>query len=75
MTIEYIVNARMPTEKAHGVQIMQMGEAIASLGHTVQLVVSNRTTGIHEDPLRTTASAHASRYRGSGRSTWCGSGI
>lgn len=39
MRIHYIVNARMPTEKAHGIQIAKMCEAFASLGHDVTLLV------------------------------------
>ncbi len=33
MRLTYIANARIPTEKAHGIQIMQMCEAFASLGN------------------------------------------
>ena len=32
MKLIYIVNARIPTEKAHGVQIMKMCEAFAAAG-------------------------------------------
>ena len=51
MNILYIANIRLPTEKAHGVQIMKMCEAFARLGHTVELVVPNRRTPITEDPF------------------------
>lgn len=39
----------MPTEKAHGVQIMKTCEAFVALGHDVELVVPNRKTDITED--------------------------
>lgn len=42
MKIAYVENIRLPTEKAHGVQIMKMCEAFASLGHEVSLFVSKR---------------------------------
>lgn len=38
MKVTYIANARIPTEKAHGVQIMRMCEAFAALGNDVTLV-------------------------------------
>ncbi|MDY7041984.1 MAG: hypothetical protein SVX38_14095, partial [Chloroflexota bacterium] len=38
----YIANARLPTEKAHGVQIMKMCEAFAQGGAEVKLVVPFR---------------------------------
>lgn len=41
----------MPTEKAHGIQIMKMCEAFASNGHEVVLVVPNRETSVNEDPF------------------------
>ncbi len=47
----YVANIRLPTEKAHGVQIMKMCEAFAQLGYTVELVVPSRTTPIHDDPF------------------------
>ncbi|MDE2079445.1 MAG: glycosyltransferase family 4 protein [Patescibacteria group bacterium] len=51
MKLLYIANIRMPTEKAHGVQIMKMCEAFAALGHEVELVVTDRKTPITEDPF------------------------
>lgn len=51
MNIRYVANIRLPTEKAHGVQIMKMCEAFASLGHTVELVVTDRATHIPDDPF------------------------
>jgi glycosyltransferase involved in cell wall biosynthesis len=38
----YVANARIPTEKAHGVQIMKMCEAFAQTGAEVELVVPFR---------------------------------
>ncbi len=49
MQIEYIVQARMPTEKAHGLQIAHMCEAFAELGHTVILTIPRRQNPISED--------------------------
>ncbi len=42
MRIVLAANARMPTEWAHGVQIAQMAEAFARLGHEVELLVPDR---------------------------------
>src|SRR5689334_11370116 len=38
----YIANMRLPTEKAHGLQITQMCEAFAEAGQQVTLVVPDR---------------------------------
>lgn len=38
----YIANARMPTEKAHGLQIAKMCEAFAKKGATVTLLIPTR---------------------------------
>jgi glycosyltransferase involved in cell wall biosynthesis len=51
MNIAYLANVRMPTEKAHGVQIMKMCEAFAARGDSVELVVPTRKTPISEDPF------------------------
>lgn len=51
MRIIYVANIRMPTEKAHGVQIMKMCEAFTKLGHEVELLVPDRKTPIAEDPF------------------------
>ena len=42
MKIVYITNARLPTEKAHGVQIIKMIEALSSLNNKVILISPNR---------------------------------
>jgi glycosyltransferase involved in cell wall biosynthesis len=49
--VYYVANIRMPTEKAHGVQIMKTCEAFAQAGARVVLVVPNRKTNITEDPF------------------------
>lgn len=44
MKIYYIANARMPTEKAHGIQIAKMCEAFIEAGTDVTLVMPGRAT-------------------------------
>ena len=51
MQIRYISNARIPTEKAHGVQIMSMCEAFAGLGHDVELVVPRKHDYLKVNPF------------------------
>jgi len=51
MKIFYIANSRIPTEKAHGIQIMEMCSAFAALGHEVELVVPRRKNSIDADPF------------------------
>ncbi len=48
MKILYVANARMPSEKAHGIQIAKTCEAFAKAGADVELVVPNRRTHIKE---------------------------
>ncbi|HEY4504876.1 MAG TPA: glycosyltransferase family 4 protein [Candidatus Paceibacterota bacterium] len=50
MRIAYVANVRIPTEKAHGVQIMKMCEAFAFVGEEVELVLPTRRTHISTDP-------------------------
>lgn len=50
MKIIYIANARMPTEKAHGIHIMKMCEAFA-LGNEVKLILPKRLNKIKDDPF------------------------
>ena len=47
--IIYLANVRLPTEKAHGIQIVKMCEAFAGLGLEVELVVPNRLNSIQDD--------------------------
>jgi len=42
MKLLYLANIRLPTEKAHGLQIMQMCEAFASIADHVTLMVAHR---------------------------------
>ncbi len=51
MKLLYIANIRLPTEKAHGVQIMKMCEAFSGLGYGVELVVPRRLNKIKDDPF------------------------
>jgi len=51
MKITYITNVRIPTEKAHGIQIMKMCDAFVSNGYEVELVVPKRSNNIIEDPF------------------------
>jgi len=51
MNIFYIANARIPTEKAHGVQIMKMCESFSNIGHSVTLLVPKRKTSITDNPF------------------------
>ncbi len=52
MKIIYIANSRIPTEKAHGIQIMNMCEAFSNQGIDVELVVPWRFNPIKEDPFK-----------------------
>ena len=47
----YVANMRLPTERAHGAQVMKACEAFAKAGHDVELVVPNRRNAILEDPF------------------------
>ncbi|TAL49398.1 glycosyltransferase [Patescibacteria group bacterium] len=51
MKLIYIANIRLPTEKAHGIQIMKMCEAFAAQGVGVKLVVPRRKNFIKDDPF------------------------
>lgn len=44
MKLYYVANARMPTERAHGIQIAKMCEAFIEAGVEVTLIVPNRRT-------------------------------
>lgn len=47
----YVAFMRLPTEKAHGLQIVKTCEAFAEQGIDVELVVPNRKTPITKDPF------------------------
>lgn len=51
MKITYLANIRLPTEKAHGAQIMAMCQAFASTGAEVSLVTPKRHNVIKDDPF------------------------
>jgi glycosyltransferase involved in cell wall biosynthesis len=51
MKITYLANIRLPTQKAHGVQIMKTCEALAEQDADVTLVVTDRKTDISSDPF------------------------
>jgi len=49
MKIIYIANIRIPTEKAHGIQIVKMCEAFSNQKLKVELVLPWRFNKIKED--------------------------
>lgn len=51
MKLYYLANIRLPTEKAHGIQIIKMCEAFARAGLEVELLVPRRRNFIREDPF------------------------
>lgn len=51
MHLIYVASARIPTEKAHGLQIMQMCAAFASRGLKVELWIPDRKNPIKENPF------------------------
>ena len=50
--IFYVANVRIPTERAHGIQIMKMCEAFAKNKREVELVVPRRFNFIQENPFK-----------------------
>lgn len=50
MRIAYVANVRLPTEKAHGLQVMSMCRAFAQEGHEVRLFVPKRRNVIDATP-------------------------
>jgi len=51
MKLIYITNSRIPTEKAHGFQVMKMGEAFSNAGAKVELWLPKRFNPIKESPF------------------------
>lgn len=47
--ILYVTNARIPTEKAHGLQIVRTADALSKLGSRVELVLPGRRNPIEGD--------------------------
>lgn len=51
MKIIYITNSRIPTEKAHGFQVMKMCEAFSGAGVIIELWIPGRFNPIKESPF------------------------
>jgi glycosyltransferase involved in cell wall biosynthesis/putative flippase GtrA len=51
MKLLYFANIRLPTEKAHGIQIMNMCEAFARANVDVSLIVPRRYNAIKKNPF------------------------
>src|SRR3989344_1304285 len=51
MKISYITNVRIPTEKAHGYQIIKMCEEFSKQNVSVKLIVPLRKSHIKDDPF------------------------
>ncbi len=51
MKIIYVTNSRMPTEKAHGFQIMKMCEAFSNAGIDIELWIPKRINPIKDSPF------------------------
>lgn len=51
MKIAYIANVRMPTEKAHGMQIMKTCEALVPRGFEIDLIAPRRKNYLTADPF------------------------
>ncbi len=49
MKLIYAANVRLPTEKAHGIQIMKMCQAFAAGGADVELLVPRRRNDLKQD--------------------------
>lgn len=49
MKVFYLANVRLPTEKAHGIQIAKMCEAFATAGAEVELVLPKRLSHLKAD--------------------------
>ncbi|MCX6813613.1 MAG: glycosyltransferase family 4 protein [Candidatus Azambacteria bacterium] len=52
MKLIYIANSRIPTEKAHGFQIMKMCEAFSNAGIKLELWIPKRFNSINENPFK-----------------------
>ena len=51
MKISYLAFIRLPNEKAHGIQIVKVCEALAVAGAIVTLILPGRKTHLTEDPF------------------------
>lgn len=52
MKILYTTNVRIPTQKAHGIQVMQMCRSFARANASVELMVPRRINTLQENPFR-----------------------
>lgn len=59
MKIIYLANYRLPTEKAHGIQIAKMCEALGVSGVSVELVYPRRITEIADDMYTYYSTVHS----------------
>lgn len=50
MRITYVLQARFPTEKAHGHQVAEVCDALSSLGHHITLVAPKLKTHVEDRP-------------------------
>ncbi len=57
-SLVYVTNVRLPTERAHGLQIMKSCEAFALNGISVRLIVPNLRPSYNEDPFSYYAIKH-----------------
>lgn len=51
MKLVYVSNSKLPTNSAHGLQVMQMCSAFADVGLEVQLIVPARAGTVPQDPF------------------------
>ena len=51
MKIIYITNSRVPTDKAHGFQVMKTCEAFSNLGVELELWIPRRFNQVKENPF------------------------
>ena len=51
MKLIYLANIRLPTERAHGIQIMKTCESLSNAGSRVVLVVPTRNNNTNNDPF------------------------
>lgn len=49
--IYYISNSRLPTDKAHGIQVMNVCYSMVEQGYEVFLLVPNRKNNLQDDPF------------------------
>lgn len=51
MDIVYLMEARLPTERAYGYAVMKMCEQFAALGHSVTLIGPRKQSPLHDNPF------------------------